>query len=29
VANQLAAEQSRWVDFNSRLDEIERQSTGR
>ena len=27
VVNQLATEQSRWVDFNSRLDEIERQLT--
>ena len=27
VVNQLATEQSRWVDFNSRLAEIERQLT--
>jgi predicted RNase H-like nuclease (RuvC/YqgF family) len=29
VVNQLTAEQSRWIDFNSRLDEIERQLTVR
>jgi chromosome segregation ATPase len=27
LASQLAAEQNRWVDFNSRLDELERQLT--
>ena len=25
LAGQLATEQSRWIDFNSRLDEIERE----
>jgi uncharacterized phage infection (PIP) family protein YhgE len=29
MVTQLAAEQNRWVDFNSRLDELERQLTAR
>jgi hypothetical protein len=29
LSGQLAAEQNRWMDFNSRLDELERQLPGR